>query len=375
MVTERYIGEHGRTKMFLSGFIVLLMLCLLVSVVSARPSQPGVSYIRGNNQLVAKVDVDNDAYLYQLDFQRNVRTLIKQDGDPSQPVALQEYYPYGKISSYQMDSIYKYKMLDFDEESQLYMGAYNPETARYIIPISHKSKFLPEKYTPYIKTTNPYRVKRAEELYPSSLAMDTPPALSSAPSPTQSSSVLPSHETGGAPHRDSPSTSVLAFAGIRLPYVPPKQVVSSTTGFTTPPVSVTPSSLPTVNEQPFGFGVKISGSPSGPFEARTISEGFGSWVEYDRFLDPDSITVHYRAGEVIGIYSREEVLGALNAEGTGYVHNKDATLRPGDVINTIPGEEALKLQDGEIMAYFDNLDALESKSSIKDSAKEACGLG
>jgi len=183
--------------------IILIIMLVLVSslssfVIALNPViKSGTSYIIGN-MLVGQIDASDEMLLYQLDARGDVRSVIAQsDGTV---VNMQDFYPFGNVSSYGMDSRHGYKTVEFDDIIKLYSGAYDPEIGRFIIPRSVDiDPFEPVTLTPFVKDrNNPYRVFSRQEIFPDVPDRNQPVALIANPPPQAIKYALPSSITGGS---------------------------------------------------------------------------------------------------------------------------------------------------------------------------------
>ena len=183
--------------------IAVLMIALVSTSVFVMASNPapksGTSYIKGN-KLIGQIDSSDQMLMYQLDARGDVRTVIEQDGDPASPIAMQDYLPFGGISSYGIDSRHKYKTLEYEDITNLYLGGYDPEIGRFIIPVTSEAHpFDPETLTVFVKDrNNPYRIFNSQELFPGSRNFN-PSAELRASLPVQAVRfALPSASMGGS---------------------------------------------------------------------------------------------------------------------------------------------------------------------------------
>lgn len=147
----------------------VLFLLILISFVNA-----GTTYIRANDQLVAKVDEYGIKY-YQLDYMKNVKTLVNPDGSFS---SLQEFTPFGeKVSLYESSNLrsnLNYRSTELDENTGLY-AIYSPEIGRSLVPRFISNTFLPQFLNPYsYMANNPFREIKFKAMYPSLSISEAP---------------------------------------------------------------------------------------------------------------------------------------------------------------------------------------------------------
>ena len=201
--------------------IAVLMIALVSTSVFVMASNPapksGTSYIKGN-KLIGQIDSSDQMLMYQLDARGDVRTVIEQDGDPASPIAMQDYLPFGGISSYGIDSRHKYKTLEYEDITNLYLGGYDPEIGRFIVPVtSDYFVFDPITMTPFVKDrNNPYRIFNAQEIFPK-MSNRNPPGILKASRPVQREvAFLPSVQTGGSRSPAIGSSTVWYLAEIGI---------------------------------------------------------------------------------------------------------------------------------------------------------------
>jgi len=139
------------------SLVILLLLFNFIYLVEASSE----SYIKVNNQLIAKVD-NQEIKFYQLDFMKNVRTEFTEDSVNQ----IVDYLPFGKALNL-IASVFGYRSRFVDKDTSLYLN-YDPEVGRFIIPVNTVAdKFDSQSLNPYsFMKNNPFRQISSEQVVP-----------------------------------------------------------------------------------------------------------------------------------------------------------------------------------------------------------------
>lgn len=142
------------------GILSVFVLLLIITFPLVQASE---SYIKANNQLMAKSDNDqNKISYYQLDFMGNVRTEFNDDG-VQQPI---NYFPFGKATNAKLTRTLGYKSSVYDKDTNLY-STYDAENGRFIVPSAVLDQFNSQSLNPYsFRKNNPFRDVTSEAVTP-----------------------------------------------------------------------------------------------------------------------------------------------------------------------------------------------------------------
>jgi|GEM_PF-5686406 len=160
--------------------LVLMIFIIWLTILNPVYSQPTVtSYVRVNDQLVAKIRDDGKINYYHNDFILNVRAMTDQRGEI---LWIEDYFPFGKYLFGSPEEM-KFKGNVLDKATGFYrLGKdqfYNPETGRYIIPIVAPlagNIYLPQSFNKYAyMMNNPYRQIAIKSIKPISKLVDETP--------------------------------------------------------------------------------------------------------------------------------------------------------------------------------------------------------
>ena len=136
------------------------------------PFSVGISYVRANQQLIAKIHDDGSVDYYQLDAFNNVRSMFN---DIVCLKEIQDYLPFGRGAFKSLEHI-QYNTGFREWTTDLY-GPYSTISGRFITPIDVSTLANPQTLNNYIyKLNNPFRKIPIEvpDLYKASQNFEAP---------------------------------------------------------------------------------------------------------------------------------------------------------------------------------------------------------
>ncbi|MBC8501358.1 MAG: hypothetical protein H8D38_06365 [DPANN group archaeon] len=124
---------------------------VMIALMLLHPVAAGTSYIRANQQLIARVNDDGSVDYYQLDGFKNVRSLFNESGLKE----IQDYLPFG-TALFQTPTDLQYKSHLLEWVSNLY-GLYSTHTGRRLVPAPALFAAGTQFLNGYFVTNNPFK--------------------------------------------------------------------------------------------------------------------------------------------------------------------------------------------------------------------------
>lgn len=152
----------------------LAVMCIFL-VLSMPLSFAGKSYINVNNHLTAQVEGEEVKY-FQLDFNKNVRTVFDEFGVPT---SFQDFTPFGEPVE---EAVFRKAFASrvYDSIVKLY-NTYNPSNSRTLTPhtVSFDFQMNPQGFNLYAyPNNNPFRSTFQQAMSPDTVIPEAPPGAS-----------------------------------------------------------------------------------------------------------------------------------------------------------------------------------------------------